>query len=152
MTEIRLMLIDDNPLICDSLAALIEKQSPGFKVCGKVMNRSDAMTRVRQEKPDFCLVDISLNGQEGGLELMKEIKTEFPEIRVLAVSLHDEALYAVRALNAGADGYLSKAEISSRLEEAVARIRSGFLFVSGSNGDEIIEQYHRSIDYTARKP
>lgn len=150
MNQVKLMLIDDNPLICDSMAALIEKSNAGFKVCGTVLNRTDAMARVREKKPDVCLVDISLNGHEGGLELMKEIKTELPGVFVLAVSLHDEDLYAVRALKAGADGYLSKSEIGTQLNEAVDQIRSGFLFVSGSNGEAIIEQYHREINYTSR--
>lgn len=145
MKQLRLLLVDDSPLICDSMTRLIEKASPGFKICGAVMNRTDALSQVRKLVPDVCLVDISINGREGGLDLMREIRNEFPLMGVLAVSLHDEDLYAERALRAGADGYLSKAEVGARIVEAVDQILNGRFFVSGRNGEAIIERYQSNL-------
>lgn len=143
MNPVKLMLIDDNPLICDSMTALIEKSTRHLRICGTVMNRTDALPKIRELNPDFCLVDISLNGREAGLELMREIKEEYPAKRVIAVSLHDEDLYAERALMAGADGYLSKADLGRNITKAVDAILSGELFVSGKNGPVIVDDFSR---------
>lgn len=139
--NIRLLLIDDNALICDSMTRLIDKCGNGLKVCGSAMNQKDAMHMIRTLRPDVSLVDISLNGSEGGLELMRQIREEFPESAILAVSLHDEDLYAERALRAGANGYLIKGDVGRCINDAMHEILNGRPYISGKAGAEIIARF-----------
>ena len=139
--NIRLLLIDDNALICDSMTRLIDKCGKGLKVCGSAMNQRDAMHMTRTLRPEVSLVDISLNGSEGGLELMRQIREELPESIILAVSLHDEDLYAERALQAGANGYLVKGDVGRCINEAIDEIMNGRPYVSGKAGPEIVARF-----------
>src|ERR1700722_6931271 len=104
----RVLIIDDHPLLRRGMAALLSEQAD-LDVCGEAQDARGALQAMRDLTPDVALVDINLPGANG-LELIKLMLAEQPKLRILVVSMHDESLYALRSLRAGAKGYLMKAE------------------------------------------
>src|SRR5436853_5057402 len=118
----RILLVDDHPVLRKGLVRLIDSKDE-FVVCGEASTAPDAMALIRNLKPDLVIVDIGLRGTSG-IELTKTIRTEFPKLPVLILSMHEEALYATRALRAGAMGYIVKQDeidnIAVALNEALS--------------------------------
>src|SRR6266496_5074003 len=104
----RIFLIDDHPLVREGLANLINGQHD-LMVCGEAEDSAGAISGIAKARPDVALVDISLKN-ESGLELVKNLESQFPLVALIVLSMHDEALYAERALRAGARGYVMKRE------------------------------------------
>src|SRR3954465_6624514 len=104
----RVFLVDDHTMFREGLRQLIDRET-NLMVCGDAPDAPEAMIGIRNTKPDVVIVDISLAGGSG-IDLIKDIKTEFEDMPVLVVSMHDESLYAERALRAGAMGYVMKHE------------------------------------------
>jgi DNA-binding NarL/FixJ family response regulator len=127
-TKKRVVIIDDHPLLRDGITRLINSQ-PDLMVCGEAEDRAGAMAVVESAKPDVAVVDISLKDQSG-LELIKDFKVRFPNLLVLALSVHDESFYAERALRAGARGYVMKREASEKVLEAIRRVLEGKVYAS----------------------
>jgi DNA-binding NarL/FixJ family response regulator len=126
--KIRILLVDDHPLVREGLANLILQQ-PDLEVCGEAASEPQALQLAAQLQPDVAVVDISLeNGS--GLDLIKSIKAIHPRVAMLALSMHDEALYAERALRAGARGYLMKREAAKKVIQGIRAVLAGQLFVS----------------------
>src|SRR5208337_4790852 len=98
----------------------------------------DALAALESKVPDIALIDISLTGQSG-LDLVKTLKAAHPRILILIISMHDEAVYAARALRAGARGYVMKQEAASARHEAVRRVLSGKCYVSRAMRDRLLE-------------
>ena len=119
MTEI--FLVDDNAFMRKAMRQLIELEE-GLKVCGEAGSAEDAIKILEWLKPDVALVDISLGGNEQGIELIKYIRTKKYKFPVLTVSLHDEALYLDRVLKAGAQGYLMKQEAPESIIRAIHHV------------------------------
>src|SRR5438045_3549199 len=117
----RIVIVDDHPLFRKGLEQLITN-SDGFCICGEAGNAAEAMSVIRRIKPDLAIVDLSLPGANG-IELIKNIRAEFSKLPVLILSMHDESLYALRALKAGAQGYVMKQEA---LENVIVAIREEF--------------------------
>src|SRR5256886_8732277 len=107
--SLRMVVVDDHPLFRKGLEQLINNSGDGFVVCGEASNAAEAMAVIRKIKPDLAIVDLSLPGANG-IELIKNIRAEFQKLPVLVLSMHDESLYALRALKAGAQGYVMKQE------------------------------------------
>lgn len=127
-TKIKILLVDDHPLVREGLINLIHQQ-PDLEVCGEAANQPQALELVGNTQPDVVMVDISLeNGS--GLDLMKSIKGMHPNVAMLALSMHDESLYAERALRAGARGYLMKREAAKKVIQGIRAVLAGELFVS----------------------
>src|SRR5690348_2912504 len=127
-TKRRILLVDDHPLTRHGMAQLIGQQ-PDLLVCGEAGNAEQALESVRLLRPDLVLVDVTLPGKPG-LELIKDITSLHPEVRVLVVSMHDEGLYAERALRAGARGYLMKSAGGEELVKAIRQVLSGQVYAS----------------------
>ncbi|HTA30220.1 MAG TPA: response regulator transcription factor [Candidatus Cybelea sp.] len=126
--KIRILLVDDHPLVREGLANLIHQQ-PDMEVCGEAASEPQALQLIGGSGPDVAVVDISLeNGS--GLELIKNIKAMHPTVAMLALSMHDESLYAERALRAGARGYLMKREAAKKVIQGIRAVLGGQLFVS----------------------
>src|SRR5438270_10463188 len=104
----RIVIVDDHPLFRKGLEQLIASHG-GFVVCAEAGSSATAMEVIRRVTPDLAIVDLSLPGANG-IELIKNIRAEFHKLPVLVLSMHDESLYAVRALRAGANGYVMKQE------------------------------------------
>ncbi len=124
----KVLLVDDHPLVREWLANLINQQSD-LEVCGEADSAPKAMQMLGVVNPEIAIVDISMEGGSG-LELIKNMKATHPNAMVIVLSMHDEALYAERALRAGARGYIMKREATKRVLEAIRSVLSGKLYLS----------------------
>jgi DNA-binding NarL/FixJ family response regulator len=124
----RIFLVDDHPLVREGLANLINEQND-LVVCGEAEDSAGAITGIGKTRPDVALVDISLKN-ESGLELVKNLETQFPLVALIVLSMHDEALYAERALRAGARGYVMKRESTKSVLASIRRVLEGGVYVS----------------------
>jgi DNA-binding NarL/FixJ family response regulator len=124
----RIFLVDDHPLVREGLANLINEQNDMI-VCGEAEDSAGAMTGIGKTRPDVALVDISLKN-ESGLELVKNLESQFPLVALIVLSMHDEALYAERALRAGARGYVMKRESTKSVLASIRRVSEGGVYVS----------------------
>ena len=125
----RVFIVDDHPLVREGLANLINAQHD-LMVCGEAEDSTQAITRIHKARPDVALIDISLKN-ESGLELVKDLRSQFPQVALIVLSMHDEALYAERALRAGAQGYVMKREASKNVLASIRRVLEGGVYVSG---------------------
>ena len=124
----RVFLIDDHPLVREGLTNLINGQDD-LMVCGEAEDSAGAMAGIARSRPDVALIDISLKN-ESGLELVKNLDSQFPLVALIVLSMHDEALYAERALRAGARGYVMKRETTKSVLNAIRRVLEGSVCVS----------------------
>jgi DNA-binding NarL/FixJ family response regulator len=124
----KIFLIDDHPLVRLWLGQLIEEHSD-LVVCGEADNVPDALRRIQMMKPDLAIVDISLP-RGSGIELIKTLKGEHPNLLVIVLSMHDEGVYAERAIRAGARGFVMKRETANHIMEAIYKVLRGKLAVS----------------------
>jgi len=124
----RVFIVDDHPLVREGLANLINGQDD-LMVCGDAEDSSQAIMGIVKARPDVALIDISLKN-ESGLELVKNLKSQFPLVGLIVLSMHDETLYAERALPAGARGYVMKREASKSVLVAIRRVLEGGVYVS----------------------
>ena len=127
-TQTRVFLVDDHPLVRESLASLIDRQ-PDLHVCGEADSVAAALTAIGPARADVAIVDLAL-GDRSGLDLIRQLKQESPRLAILALSMHDEELYAERALRAGAQGYVMKREATRNVILAIRRVREGRIAVS----------------------
>ncbi|MGH7973376.1 MAG: response regulator transcription factor [Limisphaerales bacterium] len=135
----KVLIVDDHPLTRRGMAQLIGQQDD-LAVCGEAGDAAQALSAVNSLMPDLVLVDMTLPGKHG-LELIKDLRVLHPQIPVLVVSMHDESLYAERALRAGARGYLMKNEGGDKLIEAVRQVLAGKVFVSPSMSAKILDSF-----------
>jgi DNA-binding NarL/FixJ family response regulator len=132
----RIVIVDDHPVFAEGLVSVIENE-PDLKVCGTAANGSQARQFVNECKPHLCIVDVTLE-DESGIDLTEALIRTHPGMRVLMVSMHDEKVYAERALRAGASGYVSKLQASSKVIEAIRRIQEGEIFLSDNATSTIL--------------
>jgi DNA-binding NarL/FixJ family response regulator len=138
---LRVLIVDDHALVRRGLAELIDQQAD-LEVCGEAEDISEALDIIEREQPDFAVVDISLK-DGSGLELIKQVKARYPDVRMLALSMHDEKLFAERALRAGAEGYLNKQEPAEKVIEAIRAVLDGRVYLSDEMADRVL---HRLVD------
>jgi DNA-binding NarL/FixJ family response regulator len=132
-------VVDDHPLLRQGLALLINQQRD-LEVCGEAEEAQAAMQALSQKRPDIMIVDISLNGPDG-LDLLKNIRASYPDLPILILSMHDEAIYAERALRARANGYIMKQEATEKVLIAVRRILGGEVYLSDRMANKMLQQY-----------
>jgi DNA-binding NarL/FixJ family response regulator len=137
MTNI--FIVDDHPVFVRGIRQVLE-QEPDFKVCGNAASAPEALSAIEKLKPDFIIMDVSINGSNG-IELMKTLRGHSPGLPVLFLSMHDEDIYAERALRAGARGYLMKARPADDVVAAIRRILEGGLFLSEELGGRLLHTY-----------
>lgn len=136
--QTQVVIVDDHPMFREHLSALINRDL-NMSVCGEADNVKDAFTLIQRLKPDIAIVDITLRGSSG-LELLKDLKAQGIDIPVLVLSMHDEELYAERALRAGARGYITKREASAEVVVALRRVLAGDIHVSKQMATLLIER------------
>jgi DNA-binding NarL/FixJ family response regulator len=134
----KVLVVDDHPIVRQGLALLINRE-PDLMVCGEAEDASTAIQSILATNPDILVVDISLNGPDG-LDLLKDIRTRYPELPVLILSMHDESIYAERALRAGAQGYIMKQEASDRVLLALRRILNREIYVSEPVSNKMLKR------------
>jgi len=133
----RILIVDDHPMMREGLAQLIGND-PGLEVCGEAGDAHEALEKTAALKPDLVLADITLPGKSG-LELIKDIRSQQPGVLVLALSMHDEALYAERVLRAGGRGYIMKEEGGKKIAQAIHQVLDGQIYVSEKMSAKILE-------------
>lgn len=126
-----ILLVDDHPLFRKGMMQLLDSQAD-LQVKGEAGTSGEALDAVRTRRFDLAVVDVGLRGGANGIELTKSLKAEYPELPVLVVSMHDEALYAERALRAGARGYVMKREALDSILQAVRGVMAGEIYISPS--------------------
>jgi DNA-binding NarL/FixJ family response regulator len=124
----RVFIVDDHPLVREGLTNLINAQDD-VMVCGEAKDSSEAIDGIAKERSEVAVIDISL-ANESGLELIKNLVRQFPQVALIVLSMHDEALYAERALRAGARGYVMKHETSKSVLASIRQVLGGGLYVS----------------------
>jgi len=132
-------VVDDHPLLRQGLALLINREHD-LMVCGEAEEAQAAMKAIAAKRPDILIADISLNGRDG-LDLLKNLRTLYPDLPVLILSMHDESIYAERALRARANGYIMKQEATEKVLVAVRRILSGDIYLSDRMANKLLHQY-----------
>jgi DNA-binding NarL/FixJ family response regulator len=124
----RILLVDDHPMTLEGLAAIINRQTD-LEVCSEVSNPAEALEQLLKSKPDLMVTDMTMPGRSG-IEFLKDAHTLEPKLPILVLSMHDEMLYAERALRAGAQGYLMKDAGAAKVLEAIRLVLNGQLYVS----------------------
>src|SRR5436190_7794413 len=135
----RLVIVDDHPLFRKGLQELIHSDD-SFAVCGEAGSASEAMDVIRKLQPDLVIVDLSLPGANG-IELIKNIRAEYQKLPVLILSMHDESLYALRGLRAGAQGYVMKQEALENVIIAIREVLAGRPYLSHEMSAKLITNF-----------
>ena len=133
-----ILIVDDHPIVRQGLAEMVNHEDD-IEVCGQAEDAHQAMKAVKELKPDMAIVDISLK-QTSGMELIKDLQAQYPNLPVLALSMHDESLYAERALRAGARGYIMKAEATEKVIMAIRKILSGEIYISDKMASKMMRK------------
>ena len=138
-TKKKVLVVDDHPLIRQGLAMLINQQQD-LEVCGEAEDAHAALRKLTETQPDILILDISLKGPDG-LELLKTIRSTYPDLPVLVLSMHDENIYAERVLRCRANGYIMKQEATEKVLVALRRILDGEVYLSDIMSKKMLQQY-----------
>lgn len=141
--QYQIVILDDHPILRRGLAQLINLE-PDFEVCGEAANSVDGFRSIEATHPSLVIVDISLDGSNG-VEFIKTVKEQYPNLLMLAHSMHDETLYAERVLRAGARGYIMKQESPEKIILAIRRILAGQIYLSEVMTERMLEQRYNGI-------
>lgn len=137
MRRMRIMIVDDHPILRKGLAMVIN-QEPDLVIAGEAPDATAALSMIESFKPDLVIVDLSLPGIDG-IELIKTMKLKYRDLPALVVSMHDELIFAERALRAGARGYIMKQEAVDKVLIAIRRVLNGEIFVSDKITTKMLE-------------
>ncbi|MFO1496924.1 MAG: response regulator transcription factor [Verrucomicrobiota bacterium] len=137
-TKRRVLLVDDHPIVREGLTEMINHEED-LQVCGTAEEMNQSLDQIEKIKPDMVVLDISLKGSNG-IEVLKNIKVRYPKLLVLVLSMHDETLYALRALRAGAAGYIMKQEPAERVLSAIRQVLNGEISLSANMEKKMMKQ------------
>jgi DNA-binding NarL/FixJ family response regulator len=128
--QYRVMIVDDHPVVRQGIRLMINAESD-LAICGEAQTEQEARRMVRELRPDVLIVDLSL--EEGdGFNIVRDVHAHFPDIRILVLSMHDEAIYAERLLAEGASGYIMKQAATEQLVTALRTVMRGDRFLSAA--------------------
>jgi len=134
----RILLVDDHPLVRERLAEIINREKD-LVICGEAEDRHQALQVVKSSRPDLVIIDITLKSSDG-VELIRDIHARWPALLTLVVSMHDESLYAERALRAGARGYITKQEATRNILSAIHRVLNGQIYLNDRIASRILSR------------
>jgi DNA-binding NarL/FixJ family response regulator len=137
----RIFLVDDHAMFREGLRQLIERD-PDLTVCGDAASAEEALLGVEELKPDLVIVDLSLSGGTG-IDLIKSLRARYEDLPLLVVSMHEETLYAERALHAGANGYVMKQEPAKTVKAAIRKVLAGDMHLSESMSAAMLKKLMR---------
>src|SRR5678815_5620983 len=126
--KVRVLLVDDHSIVRRGLASLINAESD-LEVCGEADSVDAAVEAIRQTKPQIAIVDMALKGSDG-LDLLRRMADDYPDVLALVLSMYDETVYAERVLRAGARGYVRKVDAAETILPAIRRVLAGEIYVS----------------------
>jgi DNA-binding NarL/FixJ family response regulator len=141
---INILIIDDHPLVRQGLTGLLSSE-PDFHVCGEAASLAEARQALASATPDVVIVDLTLK-DGNGIELIKDLKSQSPPIKTLALSMHDELMFAERVLRAGGMGYVSKEEASHTIVQAVRTVSAGKLYLSPRMTEQVMNRAFSGAD------
>lgn len=141
----QVLIVDDHPMTRYGLMHLL-KGEPDLCVCAEAGNAGEALDAAIRCKPDLVLTDLSLPGKSG-IELVKDLHAQFPEMPILVVSMHDERVYAERLLRTGARGYIMKEEGSARIIQAIRQVLAGEVYVSEQMSRKALQAFANHRDH-----
>ena len=134
----RILVADDHPLLREGVVQLINRQDD-LVCCGEANSASSARTAVMEHRPDLILLDLRMGGADG-FDLIRSLKTGFPETPVLILSQYDEALYIQRALRAGASGYVTKEQATEEVLSAIRAVLAGDTYLSSNISQRVLQK------------
>jgi DNA-binding NarL/FixJ family response regulator len=146
----KVLIVDDHPLVREWLTSLINEQKD-LVVCGEAATPPEAMQAVASSNPDVAIIDLSL-GDFSGIDLIKNLKHGWPSLIVLVLSMHDESLYAERALRAGAKGYIMKRETTRNVIEAIRTVLEDKFYLSDTMAQTITTQFVEGRTLSTHSP
>jgi len=132
---IRIVVADDHTIVREGLKQLLSA-AEGLEIAGEARDGHEVMKAVRELDFDLLLLDMSMPGKSG-IELIKQVRSERPKLRILILSMHEERQYAIRAIRAGASGYLTKESASRQLVEAIRKVAGGGAFISAEVAEQL---------------
>ncbi len=145
----RVLLVDDHPIVRHGLGLLIDQEAD-LMVCGETSSAVETLDNFETMEPDIAVVDISLQGSSG-LELTKALKEIRPSLPILVLSMHDESLYAERALRSGARGYVMKQESAETVLKAIRKVLDGGVYLSERLSSQILREFVDGTDAQVEK-
>jgi DNA-binding NarL/FixJ family response regulator len=134
----KVFVVDDHPLVRDFIRHLINLQ-PDMTVCGEAEQTAQAMRGIAESKADLAIVDLTLKDSHG-IDLLKDLKLQFPELPVLVLSMHDESIFAEHALRAGAKGYITKQESAAKILVSIRKVLAGEIYMSDGVSARIVQK------------
>jgi DNA-binding NarL/FixJ family response regulator len=135
----RVLLVDDHRMVLNGYQLMLDAE-PDLKVCATATSTAEALVAFERENPDLVVTDLTLPGR-GGLDLIKDLRALQPEVRILVCSMHDETLYAERALRAGAKGYVMKDADGPTFLTAIRRVLGGHLYMSEKLASRVLDAF-----------
>lgn len=136
---INVMLADDHSIVRAGLKQVLG-EAADCRVVGEASNGNEVLTMLRTEQPDVLLLDMSMPGKSG-IDLIKQLKSDYPKLPILILSMHKEEQYAVRAIKSGAAGYLTKESAAEQLVGAIRKVAAGGVFISPSVAERLALEY-----------
>ncbi|HPA72012.1 MAG: response regulator transcription factor [Spirochaetes bacterium] len=136
---VKILLVEDHPIFRQGLMAILNSE-PGLEVVGEAEDAFQGLKAVKEKSPDLVIVDITLK-DSSGIELIKDIRLRHPEVLLLTLSMHDETIYAERALRAGARGYIMKQHAPETVVKAIRQVLDGKIFVSEEIANRIFNRF-----------
>jgi len=146
----KVIVVDDHPLLREGVSRRIDEEND-LHVCAEAASADEALRLVRETHPDIAIVDLSLEKSDG-MTLIKEMKSEFPQLPVLVLSMHDEVLYGERAIHAGAKGYVMKQAAPTVLIQAIRQVLHGKPFLSTDLTNRILSRLGTTRESTETLP
>ena len=133
----QIYLVDDHPMLLEGLVRLISHKED-WQVCGQAVKACEAIEAIQLHSPDLVMMDITLP-DKSGIEVIKDLQSLTPGLKILVFSMHDEMLYAQRAIRAGAKGYIMKGAATGKLMEAIDRVMAGEIYLSSRVSNQILK-------------
>jgi two-component system, NarL family, invasion response regulator UvrY len=141
---IRILIADDHPIMRDGLKKILNEE-PDMTVVGEASNYHEALTAVKKNVPDIAILDISMPGRNG-LDILKELRSLYPRLKVLILSMHPEDRFALRAIKAGAAGYVTKENATEQLVNAIRKVHEGKKYISPELAMQLADIYGNGMD------
>ena len=145
----RILIVDDHPAVREALAILIAGEAD-MKVCGEAADLAEAVRLAAATEPDVAVIDLALKSGSG-MELIKRLKQDHKNIRMIVWSMYSEELYAERALRAGARGYINKQQATTRIIEAIREVLAGRLYLSPAMAEKLLQRHIGSSEVTSSR-
>jgi len=137
-SQARIVIVDDHPLVREWLSQLIQRH-PELSICGEAANAGEALTLIAEAQPNLAIIDLSL-GSQSGVELIEQIRSSFPNVAMIVLSMHDEQVYAETCIRAGARGYIMKRETTQNIIEAIHEVLNGNVYLSKNVMTQIVQK------------